>query len=232
MTVLHRYVYPLTVSNVAAVIKDTGSISTEAMGIKVNFNKFRVKFKSLCGDGKSVLSDSHRAKWDQYLAEILYGCMSEVPLQIAYDMRLWHWLCTVELSDFVWSRWFGQIPDQPAKVILDTPRGFRERFVGSPTLHGVSRNALARLYWCARALYNKQEKHKYVRKAFQKQDLFQAIFERRLGLHTPAVRACLDVYLTEPEDVFRKGLKRLDHHLTTHALESMNIKDIKELIMR
>jgi hypothetical protein len=142
-------------------------------------------------------------------------------------MRFWHWLCIFVFPDFVWYRWYGQLPQDPAAV-LTSP--MTERFLGTSSLNGVSRNSLARLYWCAAALHTEEDGYRYVIDALTKQDLFQAIFERKFGLYQPAAKACLEEMVQASEQEWRVGVRRLNHYLTTSVVEILSKEEVKELL--
>ena len=107
-----------------------------------------------------------------------------------------------------------------------------ERFLGAGTLRGTSRNALARLWWCAESLSSGQDGYRLARQALARQDLFQAIFERQFGLYPPAVRACLRRFGNSgvSEREWRDGTRRLNHYLTTIVLEALSEDEILELL--
>jgi len=94
----------------------------------------------------------------------------------------------------------------------------------------VSRNALARLYWCATALWGEAEGYKWVRAALTNQDFFQGIFERKLGLCRPAAVAALKELSKKDEGTRRTALVRLNHYATTIALETLSEEGVAELL--
>src|SRR5262249_7520155 len=134
----------------------------------------------------------------------------------AADMRFWHWLTTTELREFVLLRWLGHIP---ATFPVDFAWGrLPERFLGRFNLHDVSHNALARLWWVAEALSDNGN-YDLARKALVRQDLFQAIFERELGMYSPAARAAIKMADQVSEEVWRERMRRLRYYATTISLE-------------
>lgn len=168
-----------------------------------------------------------RAAWDAPTARVLYEGLGRLPVSVAVDMRFWHWLCIEPFSRFVWQRWLGAVPDDPREAM--TP-ALSERFLGTASLRGVSRNALARLYWTARTLRESTEDYSLVDQALGNQDFFQAIFERALGLYRPAAIACLNTLGGSSEDERRLALRRLNHYLTTIALEALDEDEISSYL--
>lgn len=224
---LGLYVTRITDVGLPELLADPSLVSSEPVGISADFSEVGEVLSA------SVASPDRAgsAVLDGRLVEPLHRAMSDLPHRLATDMRFWHWLCVAQLQEVVWHRWHGVIPDSPAAVLTANP-ALSDRFLGSNTLHGVSRNALARLWWCAESLRSDQDGYGLARQALAKQDLFQAIFERQFGLYPPAARACLRRFgggdVSEKE--WRDGTRRLNHYLTTIVLESLSEEDILELL--
>jgi hypothetical protein len=106
----------------------------------------------------------------------------------------------------------------------------RGRFLGPPTLNGVSRNTFARLWWCVEALYSGDDKYKLVNAVLQKQDLFQAVFERRFGLHAPTAKQFIRKFGLARELEWRTAARRLDYRFRTILLEALDQTEIAKLI--
>jgi hypothetical protein len=131
----------------------------------------------------------------------------------------------------VWKRWLGNIPDSPA-VALESG-SLWQRFLGNQsgksTLSGMSRQALARLWWCAEIL-GTEDGYRLARTAVRRQDLYQAVFEREFGLYPPAARACIKFFDGRSENEAREGTRRLNQLLSTLVLETLDEDDIMQML--
>jgi hypothetical protein len=226
-TTLQRYVHPLrSTQELLSVLADGSAVPAESVGVKADLSPIRRKIDQLV---RETPAGDKRSWWDAELVEPLHRELHGLPVRVAADMRFWHWLCTAEFSELVWRRWApgGEVPDRPEEVLTTALVG---RFLGSATLHGVSRNCLARLWWCAHALFSDKDGYRLVRAALAKQDLFQAIFERKFGLYAPAARACIRRLRNSAEKDFRSATEKLNQYLTTIVLESLNEKDVEKLL--
>jgi hypothetical protein len=67
--------------------------------------------------------------------------------------------------------------------------------------------------------------------ALENQDFFQAIFERKFGLHRPAASACLSVLNNASEEDRRQTTKDLNHVLTTIAVELLTQPEVEGLLL-
>lgn len=226
MSVLYRFQEPTTAVRLREILENGEEELSESTGHEVDLNEVRDRIQIITGLASGATSQQ-RAYWDQLLIEPLHQALRKVPRSVAADMRLWHRLCVIEFPEFVWLRWLGRVPENVGTSLTDA---MVQRFLGSNTLHGVSRNALARLYWCAETLYSESEGYEWVRQALANQDLFQAIFEREFGLYPPAARACLRVLRNAGEQEHREATRRLNHSLTTIALESLTEEQIVRLL--
>lgn len=224
MTVeLHRLTIPLTtIRQLAAVLRDSSYIESEALGLEADFSEVQDVFDGFYSANPEA-SSVERARLDRELAAPLHRALAGMSRRNATDMQFWHWLCVCQFQDIVWYRWYGRIPTDFSGIISPS---LAERFLGAPTLHGVSRNAFARLWWCAEALYSEEEGYELVHIALSSQDFFQAIFEREFGLYIPAARACVQVLKDSSEDERREATKELNHYFTTIVAEALNEEDI------
>jgi hypothetical protein len=206
-------------------------ISTEPLNLNADLREVRAKideFRAAVASAAGPISLETRAKWDAELVEPLHRAL-RLTRRTAADMRFWHWLTTVELRDFVLLRWYGSIPASPADANL--PDRIYERFLGRFNLHDVSRNALARLWWCGETLRSDAGDYALVRRAFAKQDLYQAVFEREIGLCAPAARACVKVLAGLSEADWRYRMRRLGFYATTISLEVLSETEIEHLLI-
>lgn len=224
MTVeLRRLTIPLTtIRQLAAVMQDPSHIESEPLGTVADFGEVRSVFDRFHNDNAEA-SSVVRAKLDRELAAPLHRALTGLSRRDATDMQFWRWLCVCQFQDVVWYRYYGHMPVDFSGTISPS---LAERFLGSPTLRGVSRNALARLWWCAEALYTEEDKYDLVNIALSRQELFQGIFERMFGLYIPAARACLRVLNNSSEDEIRQATKELNHYFTTIVAEALSEEDI------
>ena len=223
---LKRFATPISRATLPDALKDPARFQVEDLELDIDFGPFDQVFKNLREQGPVPASDG-RARWDQELAEPLHKCLRGLSRTQATDMNMWHWLCVVPLSEVVWLRWTGTIPRGHVPLVTTSIAG---RFLGSSTLNGVSRNTLARLWWCAETLFSHEEDYRLVGQAFEKQDLFQAIFDRQFGLYPPAARACVRVLKDTNEEHWRSATRRLNHVLTTTVLEALDEEQIAGLL--
>jgi len=229
---LHRLKIPLrTIRHLAEVMEDSSRIESESLDITADFSEVRDvfgRFYSANPQASSVI----RAKLDRELAMPLHRSLLGLSRRKATDMQFWQWLCVCEFKDIVWYRWYGRIPTTFSGII--TPP-LAERFLGAPTLHGVSRNTFARLWWCAEPLYSEEDGYDLVHIALSRQDFFNQMFERLFCLYIPAARAFVRVFRDSSqdeireaakEDEIREAAKELDHYFTTIVAEALNEEDI------
>jgi hypothetical protein len=224
-TELRRFVRPLeSRQDLLDALASGSSVPSEPIGYSVNLRPIRRAIESL---RTSTEPTDKRSWWDAELVEPVHRALVKLPVRVSADMRFWHWLCATELAELVWKRWHGEVPETPSEVLTTALMG---RFLGAPTLAGVSRNSLARLWWCARSLHSTTEGYRLVRAALEKQDLFQAVFERKFGLYPAAARACIRQLKGEPEVVFREATKKLNQYLTTIVVETLSERDVEKLL--
>lgn len=227
-TELKRYTRPIDRQELGKVMAEQAPVETEPAGVgTAEFAPVREVLYELLK--RPHESNRQRAAWDRELVEPLHRAMPGLTRRVAADMRFWHWLCIDELNDLVWYRWHGSVPDVPPDV-LEGREGLAGRFVGTSSLGGISRNALARLWWCAESLRSEFDGYEAARDALLNQDLFQAIFERRLGLYPPLARAILDRFKGATQAEFRLPVKRLNNYATTFVLETLSEDDLGNML--
>lgn len=223
MTVeLRRLTVPLTIRQLAAVMQDPRYIESEPLGPAADFNEVRSVFDRFYNENAEA-SSVERARLDRELAVPLHRALIGLSRRDATDMQFWHWLCVCQFQDIVWYRWYGRIPTDFSGTISAS---LAERFLGAPTLHGVSRNGFARLWWCAEALHTEEDGYGLVHIALSSQDFFQAVFEREFSLYVPAARACVRVLRDSSEDERRQATKELNHYFTTIVAEALDEENI------
>ena len=223
---LERYVRPVREGELARVLDDPVTVESEPLNTEADLADIREVFERVLEDHPQARR-AERAVLDRALAEPLHRALAHLTTRQASDMGFWHWLCIAGLPEVVSWRWYGAatIPTEALKQ-----RALAERFLGAGTLRGVSRNAFARLWWCAESLYSADDGYHLTRQVLTRQDLFQAVFERDFGLYPPAARACVRHFESASEEEWRRGTLRLNHYLTTIVLETLSEEDVLELL--
>lgn len=229
---LQRYVLPIPIAALPEVLRNPGSHSTESLEIEVDFTPCFELIEDFHAQGRTT--KQQRSAWDARIAEPLHELLGPVlTRRLASDARLWHWLCTAtQFREFVWLRWHGLVPADYDAALTDgdLPR----RFLGSATLVGMARNAVARPYWTVATLVDgvsdREDALDLARTVLQTTDLHLNLFERLVGLHPPAARAAIRVLADRKEDERRDALVRLNHLATTTMLERMDEDEVARLL--
>ncbi len=160
-------------------------------------------------------------------AQLLEPLHQALPLtrREAADPRVWQWLCVTSFPDLVWRRWAGEVP--PPEMLKDSllPK-YHPRFLARPSLNGISRNTLARLWWTAEQLGD----YDLARRALSSQDMFQNIFERFFGIYPAAARACLDRFDGRSEAEIRSASKWLQQCASTTMLEGLSEGEVAVIL--
>lgn len=222
-TPLYRFKEAVRPDALPAILAGECLPDVESVGILADLDSVRAEFERV-----RKAFPSERAQWDRHIAVVLHGVLRSLTRRQAADMRFWHWLCTVEMAEFVWLRWHGSVPED--MTVAESQRALSERFLGGPTLHGVSRNSLARLWWCAEALWTPSDGYQLVDLVLSNQDFFQTVFERKFSLYPPAARAFVRVHASSSEAERREAARKLNHHLTTITVEALDEREIEALL--
>jgi hypothetical protein len=226
MIELRRFTNRLTPDDLPQALVNPGLRETEGLGISVDLSGALHVVEQLATnsepEGSRLLSS-----WDQDMVEPLHASFCGVPRRLLLDMHVWHWLCVVPFRTFVLRRWCAATTIDSPEELSASERG---RFLGSSSLNGVSRNALARLFWCGETLWSEDRGYELARKALERQDFFQAVFERRFGLYRPAARAAVLKLANTKEQVWRNSLKGLNFCLSTMVIEAMDEESITNLL--
>jgi hypothetical protein len=156
---------------------------------------------------------------DAKLAPILYEALKDTPRRILTSQLFWHWMTTSPLRDFVNHRW---TPDVEG---MHKP----ERYLGTPTLNGVNRNGLARLYWTADATVE-DGSYDLTEKVLTNADLHLGIFDRLLCLDNRLVKTCIRLLDDVGQDVHRKALLLLRIRLRTTVVEALDDTQVEALM--
>jgi hypothetical protein len=180
------------------------------------------------GKLEAATGNRQRARVDGELVEPLHRALATLARREAADMRTWHWLTAAAFPELVWRRWHGA-PPAPSGVGDALAGELPRRFLGGTNLSGISRNTFARLWWVADALRDGED-YGAARRALEKQDLFQAVFERRLGLCAPLARVCIERLGDAPEARFRAVTQMVNHFATTTVLEVLDTNGAHQLI--
>jgi hypothetical protein len=224
---LSRYRSPLSERSLPQAIQQPDTFPTDEVAAAVPLGAFRALQASLARE-----DETDRASWDRKLARLLHAPLSQhVPRGVLLDPGFWHWMTVSFCPEFVVARW--QLRDRMDSSEAGDlfPRAVAERFLGAASLRGMSRNALARLFWAAEAVWSEEDKYALLDDLLGDQDLFQGIIERKLGLFPPAVRACVRLGKGLPSAQRRPMLVRLNHHLTTSVLEVLEEGDVERLAL-
>jgi hypothetical protein len=150
-----------------------------------------------------------------------------VPRRTLLDMRFWHWLTVDQFADYVLRRW---APGVDIDVDVSLTPGQQARFLGSSSLVGMARNALARLFWCADTLADGDRGYDLVGRMLSNQDLFTGVFERRFGLVPTVARVCASRLPELREDDRRLAFRRLNLRASTVVLEIADEDDVVRLL--
>jgi hypothetical protein len=208
-------------SEVLQLLVDPTSVMSESVGVEVDFsdidelvNRFRD------GDKRSRIS------MDVQAHEIVHKLLRGIDRRTLTQMNLWHWLCLNPLRDFILVRWLDIHDSSTPNNLIDSEAS---RFVGAQTLHGISRNAVARLWWGAETL-SERDDYSLSRIALSNQDFFQQAFDRKFGLSVPASRAFFRTLEDSTESERREAGVCLNHYFTTIAGSWLIEEDVVELI--
>ena len=222
ITALERVPSPIHVEQVGRWIADPDALSTEPTGETADLSLFRDEVDKLLAKRLAL-----KAKSDTSLAEALHRSLRDVRRRTLLDPRTWQWLTIVEFGDYTLARWADGIERSRADELTTAQLG---RFVGSASLVGRSRNALARLFWGADMAYSVTGDYAHVETVFANSDLVVGVAERLIGLDPDASIAIMDRLKVLKEKQRRDALKRLNHILSTTALEALTPQQAVELL--
>jgi hypothetical protein len=219
MSLVLRFREALTPSRLAEVL--TGQTApTERMPSSVELEPLSEAIASIPeGVSGSAL--------DTAVVEPVHRSLAGLTHAEAADMRVWHWLCGSAFPSFVWRRWRPNGEPGANEVPTSLTDSMVRRFLGTPTLVGVSRNTFARLWWTAEHL---DADYDLARRALARQDPFQAIFERLFGLHLPAARAAIRSFEGKSEAEARRAARWLNYAAATAVLEALSEDEIAAIL--
>lgn len=193
---------------------------------------FQAELESLRTLVATIVRDQKRSDWDAMVAPLLHQALQDQPRRLLNTMSFWHWVNLIPMRDFVTARW---MPNTDLSTVDVLPRSQVGRFLGTPSLVGVSRNATARLYWVAETLWDPDHGYSITEAVLNNQDFMQVIFERRFGLYPEAAIALALEYmegslLGASETDLRNAGKRLNFFFSTIAPEQLDVSEIRNLI--
>lgn len=225
---LHRFLEPLTPGRLEQAL--TGSApASEAVDPAIELAGLGYAIAAEVARLENASSGLQRAQSDAALVVHIHHSLGALSRRDAADMRVWHWLTAVGFPEFVWRRWIGAPP--PDERLSEALGGqLPRRFLGNSNLSGVSRNTYARLWWVGEALHDGDD-YSLARAALEKQDLFQAVFERRMGLCPPLARACVVRLQSVPESRHRAVTQMVNHFATTTVLEVLDDDTATALVL-
>lgn len=207
---LERFKQPLTPQQLEAVVIHNEIPSTETILELPGLDRLK----------KKLATGNYSSSDDANVAQQIHGVFRNLDDRTMTDTQMWQWLTTTQFKHYVRDRW------KPKNKNLDlTNHAAQQRFLAGGSMAGISRNALARLYWAANTLWTEEDGYKYSDVVLNVQDLYSGIFERELGLHPPLAREFAKQYAKGgkiSEDVHREWLKNVNHVLTTVAVEGFN----------
>lgn len=222
MTALERVPSTIHVEQVARWIADPGALSSEPTGDSADLSPFRDEVDRLLAKRPTL-----KAKSDTKLAEVLHRSLRDVRRRTLLDPRTWQWLTIAEFGDYTLARWADGADRSKADELTAAQLG---RFAGSASLVGRSRNAMARLFWGADMAYSVTGDYVHVETVFANSDLVVGVAERLIGLDPTASIAIMDRLKVLKEKQRRDALKRLNHILSTTALEALAPEQAVELL--
>jgi hypothetical protein len=204
---LERFIQPLTPQQLEAVVIHNEIPSTQSILELPGLDRLKKKLAT----GEYSSSD------DADVAQQIHGVFRDLDDRTMTDTQMWQWLTTTQFKHYVLDRW------KPKNKNLDlTKPSAQAHFLAGGSMAGVSRNALARLYWAANTLWTDDDGYKYSDVVLGVPDLYSGIFEREFGLHPPLAREFAKQYakgkkISEAEH--REWLKNVNHVLTTVVVE-------------
>lgn len=219
MSIILRFRDPLTPTRLGEVLGGQ-AVPTERLPSQIELAAMSEVMASIPGNVNG-------SELDTYLMEPVHRSLAGLTHAEAADMRVWHWLCASAFPEFVWRRWRPNGVPAPHEVSTSLSDSIVRRFLGTPTLLGVSRNTFARLWWTAEHL---EGDYDLARMAIARQDPFQAIFERLFGLHLPAARAAIRAFQGRSEADARRAARWLNYAAATAVLEALSEDEVTAIL--
>ncbi len=204
---LQRLLEPTDVAGLKSVLMGRERPRTEPTGVTVDLT-----------DTLRVIGelgpDTRRRDRDRAVVVPLREAIAKVPRRVLVDIRCWRFLAVVPLRSHVLARWMPEWnPDVGALTSAQA-----QRFLGSQSNQGFSRNAIGRLWRVVDALDDPD----LVDLVLDDQNLFATVFERDLGAHRPTARACVRVLAGRSDDEKLRATQELNMLAATVALEALD----------
>ncbi len=223
MSVLRRFRTPLDGARLQRILAGDAPPPTESLSQHADLDSVRRAIAGLTEDPADPVS----AATDAQLAPVIHRALQTVPRRTLLDMRFWQWLTAEQFAEYVLRRW---APGFDVDLDVSLTPGQQARFLGSSSLVGMSRNALARLFWCADVLVDRHGNYELAGRMLSNQDLFAGVFERRFGLVPTVARVCAISLPDLREDDRRLALRRLNLRASTVVLEVATDDDVHRLL--
>lgn len=221
-----RLASPLRATELPAVLSPGARLEAVPTGNAVQWDEVEQILEEISNVTAVSAPRFQPSDLDQRMASALHRALRPLTRRDAADMRLWHWLCVGPLQDFVWVRWHGS---KPGDIGAALTTGMIDRFLGSQSLRGVSRNALARLWWCVDALQG-TDGDRLAQVVLGNQDFFVNLFERRFSICRPVARGFVRALEHSEESERREASKLLNHLLTTIVAETLTEEQVVRLL--
>lgn len=173
------------------------------------------------GDGLDSASDAE-------LAPTVHQTFRHLPHRVVVDASFWQWLTVEPFRDYTTARW------APGGVLtpgVEIGSGLAERFLARPTLGGMARNALARLFWCAHTMGDADEDYVLTKRMLSSQDLFVGVFEREIGLVPAVARMSARELVGLSEADRRLALRRLLLRGSAVTLETLSEDEVRDILV-
>ncbi|WP_262269590.1 DUF6339 family protein [Microvirga yunnanensis] len=185
---------------------------------------------SLINDALSSGEDSaSRTALDQVLVEPVHRALAHLPRTLLLRPGLWHYLCMERYRDLVWERWWSGLRPGSVAEMLSRPAKIR-RFGCRPSMNGMARNALARLFWAGETLRSPDGDYSLARQVFTMQETHQQVFDNTFGLAPGVARAFVAAAQgRNNEEVQRMG-KSLNLFGSTIMLDYLDESDVAALL--
>lgn len=175
---------------------------------------------------------------DADLIQQIHEPLALLPQPVASDAGFWSWLACSYGRSFVWCRWStAKNPPEDLDTVSEllAVGETRFRFQMKGGLAGVSRHALARYWWLADSLEGDYE---LAGRIIRNQDIFQAIYEREVGIVPHLPKALVEVFDIGTEnapggEAFREiVMKTIQQLSVVTRIETLDYERTKELVLK
>lgn len=192
-----------------------------------------VDLTELIKDLNALAANHSDTALDRESVEIVHKALP-LSRREALQPNVWNWLCVAALPEYTWSRWGDK--DWPGshaaagQMIADEVQtSLVDHYVAVPTLEGIGRNALARLWWAGESL-SEDGDYFLAREALSKAQLWVDVFERRLGLDERLAKACIRMLHGHPDSVVMDTCVFINQRVKTTQLETLDRDALEALI--